>query len=154
MFRLFWQWEEENTEKKNDIVVEIVKPSIEVEEEYGQLVVDILDTSDNIFIIAPVAGVTQGDIDIHLNRTVLTIKWVRNKPEEYNKEDVKVKVSECFWGKFLRNIILPENLALNKISAYMENHILIVTIPKLKFDSHHVKIQYMKGKEETEEYDV
>jgi HSP20 family molecular chaperone IbpA len=40
----------------------------------------------------------------------------------------------------VRNIILPENLALNKIKAIMEDNMLIIKIPKLKFNSKSIKI--------------
>jgi HSP20 family molecular chaperone IbpA len=41
-------------------------------------------------------------------------------------------------------VILPENLALNKIKAYMQNNLLVITIPKLKFDSKAIKINKME----------
>lgn len=134
---------------KQDVEVEVVKAHEEVvEEEVGQVALDVLEEAENVFVIAPIAGVNQEDIDISLNKTVLTIKGSRTKPEEYHMEGIKMRNSECFWGKFARNIILPENLALNKIKAYMENNLLVVTIPKLRFDSRTIKINNVEGKVE------
>jgi HSP20 family molecular chaperone IbpA len=60
-------------------------------------------------------------------------------------DDIIVRNSECFWGKFVRNIILPENLALNKIKAYMQNNLLVISIPKLKFDTKAIKINKVES---------
>jgi HSP20 family molecular chaperone IbpA len=69
----------------------------------------------------------------------LTISWFRKKPEIYDN-DVLVKNAECFWWKFVRNIILPENLDFDNIKATMENNLLIVSIKKLYFESKEIKI--------------
>jgi HSP20 family molecular chaperone IbpA len=111
-----------------------------LEEETGQIALDVLETDTEIIIISPIAWVEYDDIDLTLNKTVLTIKWVRQKPKEYFIWDIKIKNKECFWGKFIRNVILPENLEMNKIRAYMDTNLLIIKIPKLQFDSKTIKI--------------
>ena len=95
--------------------------------------------------IAPIAWIEYEDIDLSINKTVLTIKWYREKPEEYLLDETVIRNSECFWWKFSRNVILPENLALNKIKAYMHNNLLVVNIPKLKFDSKNIRIDRIEG---------
>ncbi|MDP2396364.1 MAG: Hsp20 family protein [bacterium] len=40
----------------------------------------------------------------------------------------------------MRNVILPENLDFDSIKASLENNLLIITIQKLKFSSHNIKI--------------
>lgn len=138
MFKFFWV---SNNEKSPDIDLEVVDTKEEVlDEEVWQIALDVLEAEDEIYIIAPIAWVEQEKIDISINKTILTLKWTREKPEEYNIDGIISKNSEVFFGKFVRNIILPENLALNKIRAYMENNLLIISIPKMKFDSKVVKI--------------
>ena len=100
---------------------------------------------DEIYIVAPIAWVEQDQIDLSINKTILTLKWTREKTPEYSFEWITIRNSECFWGKFVRNVILPENLALNKIKAYMQNNLLVITIPKLKFDSKAIKINKMES---------
>ncbi len=144
MFKIFWVWEDEKN--THDLEVEIIDSRQELEdEEVGQLALDVLESENDIYIVAPIAWVEQDDIDLSINKTVLTIKWEREKVDEYFVDWVKVRNSECFWWKFVRNIILPENLALNKIRAYMQNNLLVITIPKLKFDTKTIKINKLEN---------
>lgn len=145
MFKIFWLGADEE-QKKDDIKLELVNSDEEVaNKEVWQVALDILEDEENIFIVAPIAWVELSDIDLTINKTVLTIQWNRQKSPEYSFDGVKVKNSECFWGKFTRNIILPENLALNKIKAYMQNNLLVITIPKLRFDTKNIKINKLEA---------
>lgn len=109
-------------------------------EEIWQIALDILDTRDEMIIVAPVAWIELEDIDIIFDEGVLTITWERTLPPVYDSRTV-VKNSECFWGKFSRNIILPENLDFDSIRASLDNSILIIKIPKLKFSSQSIRIE-------------
>lgn len=144
MFKIFWVASEQNTAP--DLELEVIDSQEEiVNEEVGQVALDVLESENEIYIVAPIAGVEQDQIDLSINKTILTIKWIREKTPEYAIEDIKLRNSECFWGKFVRNVILPENLALNKIKAYMQSNLLVITIPKLKFDSKAIKINKMES---------
>lgn len=144
MFKIFWVWNDE--ERDGDLNVEVIHSDEEIlDEEVGQVALDVLEWEDNVFIIAPIAWVEYEDIDLSINKTVLTIKWHRDKPPEYSFEWINIRNSECFWWKFIRNIILPENLALNKIKAYMQNNLLVINIPKLKFDTKNIKINKVES---------
>ncbi|MFK7780474.1 MAG: Hsp20/alpha crystallin family protein [Candidatus Gracilibacteria bacterium] len=111
----------------------------ELQEETGQVAVDILETPYELIVLAPIAGIELEDIDLSFNKSVLTISGFRTKPEIYS-DDIIIKNSECFWGKFVRNIILPENLDFDNIKASLENNLLIITIQKLRFSSQNIKI--------------
>ncbi|MDD2871247.1 MAG: Hsp20/alpha crystallin family protein [Candidatus Gracilibacteria bacterium] len=126
----------------NEEIIELdgeIDISNELENEVGQVALDILETPYEIIILAPIAGIELEDIDLTVNKSVLTIKGFRPKPEIYSDEII-VRNQECFWGKFLRNVILPENLDFDSIKANLENNLLIITIQKLKFSSHSIKI--------------
>lgn len=144
MFKLFWVGKEDDDilEVDNELDIDVSESLEEedLEEEIGQVALDVLESDREIVIVAPIAGVELEHIDISLQKTILTIKWEREKPMEYTEWNVTIRNSECYFGKFVRNIILPENLELNKIKAYMENNMLIITVPKLKFDSQSIKI--------------
>ncbi len=144
MFKIFWVSGEQNSAPELEVDVLDSKEEV-LDEEVWQVALDVLDSENEIYIIAPIAWVEQEQIDLSINKTILTLKGIREKPEEYSFEGVTLKNSECFWWKFVRNIILPENLALNKIKAYMQNNLLIITIPKLKFDSKAIKINKMES---------
>ena len=138
MFKIFGVGDDENI-SNDEITVDTEWREVQ-EEEIGQIALDIIDNRDNIFIIAPIAGVELEDIDIYLNGTTLTLRGERKKPEELYNQYTEIKNAECFWGKFVRNIILPENLDFSQIKAVMENNLLIVSIPKLRFNSQNIKI--------------
>ena len=148
MFKLFWVWkQQEEIPEFDETELEVMQDYEDeiIEEEIWQVALDILEWENEIFIIAPVAWIEYEDIDLSINKTVLTIKWTRQKPQEYFIDEIILRNSECFWWKFVRNIILPENLALNKIKAYIQNNLLIISIPKLKYDSKSIKINKIEG---------
>lgn len=119
------------------------------EEEYdgevGQIALDILESPQSIYILAPVAGIELADIDISIRENVLTLSGIRNRPKEFYENSMKIRNSECFWGKFIRNVRLPENLDLSDIRAMMENNLLVIYIPKIRFDSKNIKINRLES---------
>lgn len=117
-----------------------IEKEVEIEKEVWQVALDIIETRHEIIILAPVAWVDLSDIDISVNENVLTISWYRERPEIYLKEII-LKNSECFWWEFSRNIILPENLDFDSIKANLDNNLLVVTIPKIRFTNHSVRVE-------------
>jgi HSP20 family molecular chaperone IbpA len=109
-------------------------------EEIGQIALDILETKHEIILLAPVAWIELEDIDLLFNNGVLTIRWTRKKPDIYSSGAI-LRNSECFWWEFKRNVILPENLDFEAIKASLENNLLSVVIPKLKFSSQSIRIE-------------
>ena len=142
MFKVFWVWEDENFNELS----EDIDTSSTIEKEVWQLALDIVETNYEVIIISPIAWIDLEDIELSLNKSVLTIKWTRVKPEEiYWSKDIKIKNSECFWGDFVRNIILPENLDFDSVKASMENNLLVINITKLKFTSQNIKIDKLES---------
>jgi HSP20 family molecular chaperone IbpA len=126
----------------NEEIIELdwdINISDELEDEVWQVALDILESPYEIIILAPIAWIELDDIDLTVNKSVLTIKWFRPKPEIYS-DDIVIRNNECFWWKFLRNVILPENLDFDSIKANLENNLLIINIQKLKFSKHSIKI--------------
>ena len=106
------------------------------EEEHNdvwQLALDILETDDEIIILSPIAWIDLWEIDVSYNKWVLVISWNRKRPSFFHK-DIVLRNSECYWGHFSRNIILPENLNSNTIEATMEHNLLVITIQKIHFE--------------------
>ncbi len=143
MFKFFGLGDKEESKDTEEITVEVADNE-SPEEDMGQVAVDILDLPEGIIIIAPLAGMEVDDIDIGISKNVLTISGNRLKPSIYEEAE-KVLVEECFFGPFSRSVILPENLAFNKVHATMENNLLIVEVPKLHFPSKNIKINKLEG---------
>lgn len=142
MFKFFGVGEKEDN-KIDEIVVDVAEESVS-EEDIGQVAIDILELEASIVIVAPLAGMEVDDVDIAISKNVLTISGNRVKPAVYEEAD-KALVEECFFGPFSRSVILPENLAFNKIRATMEDNLLLVDIPKLQFPSKNIKINKLEG---------
>jgi len=134
--KIFWVGNDDI--KKIDI--ETDDSILEEEVESGQIALDIIETSNEIIIYAPIAWIELEDIDLTLNKSVLTIKWERIAPDDYDNEENILRNSECYWGRFVRNIILPENLDFEMIKATMENNLLKITFPKLYISKQNIKI--------------
>ena len=140
--KFFWAWEDKYEEIEEFKYEELdVLENDEIKEEQGQVALDIIENPDELIIISPIAGVNLEDIDISLKEDILTISWERKKPIELYLNGSILRVSETFWGKFSRNVILPENLDLDSIKAILEKNILIVRIPKIKFKWQSINIE-------------
>lgn len=137
MFKLFWV---SNEEDKNQAEIETNPEQIEEKWDAGQVALDIVETRDALYIIAPIAWVELQDIDVSLNKNLLTIRGQRPKPEIFFQHDAEVRNSECFWGDFIRNVILPENLDFDTVKAQMDDNLLIITLQKLRFNTREIKI--------------
>jgi HSP20 family protein len=96
--------------------------------EEGQLAVDIYQTETDLVIQSAVAGVNAQNIDISLEKDMLTIKGCRRNTEG-DKGDYFSQ--ECFWGPFSREIILPAEVDPEKVVAKMKDGILTIRIPKI-----------------------
>lgn len=114
-------------------------------EEVGQIALDVLESHQALYILAPVAWIELSEIDISIKDNVLTISGLRKRPKEFYEYEMRVKNEECFWGRFKRNIILSENMDLSKVEAVMENNLLVIHIPKIRFDSTSVKINKIES---------
>jgi len=87
--------------------------------------------------------------------------WSRDEEEETSiqiqnndrEHDENFEVEEEVWQIALdvlenhesvyilaRNVILSENMDFSQIKAVMENNLLVIYIPKIRFDSQHIKI--------------
>lgn len=96
----------------------------------GQLAVDVYETPKTIVIRSAVAGVSPDDIQITVNREVVTIRGKRQKAEL--PADHVMLFQECYWGGFSRTIFLPVEVDADAVDASMTNGILSVTLPKVR----------------------
>ncbi len=75
-------------------------------------------------------GVKKEDINIDVDKNILTISGEKKTKEEI-KEDDYYKVESTF-GKFQRSFTLPETADIENITASSKDGVLEVVIPKLK----------------------
>ena len=154
MFKVFWVSNENESGERMEVrtietsQAEAIEVEMNAERDHetdiGQIAVDILDLSDAIVIVAPVAGVDPSEVDIGLSRNILTISGNRRENPIY-MEARRMLVEECFYGAFSRSIIFPENLVFDKISASVEHNVITILIPKLTLISKSIKIDATKN---------
>ncbi|MBI4087235.1 MAG: Hsp20/alpha crystallin family protein [Candidatus Liptonbacteria bacterium] len=95
----------------------------------GQLTVDVYQTPAEIVIESAIAGVKPEDIDISVNSDSVTIKGARHRDKEVKEEDYFYQ--ECYWGRFSRSVILPQEINPEEATVNFKNGILTVRLPKL-----------------------
>ncbi len=99
------------------------------EESEGQLTVDVYQDKESIVVQSTVAGIDPEDLEINITNESVTVKGRREKLEKI--EDKDYFYQECFWGKFSRSIILPEEVDPEKSTAALKNGVLTIKMPKL-----------------------
>ncbi|MBT4936756.1 Hsp20/alpha crystallin family protein, partial [Candidatus Peregrinibacteria bacterium] len=98
-------------------------------EETHELAIDIYETEDKIYIVAPLAGVKSKDISINIDESTVHIKGSRTNP--FEEHENKLYSSECFWGKFERKFTLPNSVDTRDISATFRNGILLLETSRI-----------------------
>lgn len=98
------------------------------EEDEGELAVDIYQTEKELVIQSAIAGVKPENLDIALEKDILTVRGMREKP--FN-EKADYFCRECYWGPFSREIILPAEIDPGQPVAKMKEGVLTIRIPKI-----------------------
>ena len=90
--------------------------------------VDIVEQKDRFVLRADVPGVKPGDIDVNMEKGVLSLSGERH--QETTDESEGIRRVERVSGKFYRRFNLPETADAEEISARSADGILEVVIPK------------------------
>ena len=104
-------------------------PTWDDREPEGQLTVDVYQTKDDIVVESAIAGVRPEDIDIQVTADSITIRGSRRREKEVGDEDYLYQ--ECYWGRFARSIILPQEVDPDGANVKFKNGILAVRLPKV-----------------------
>ncbi|MBI4084961.1 MAG: Hsp20/alpha crystallin family protein [Candidatus Liptonbacteria bacterium] len=116
-------------EGESDEVTLSEKPSDGGLESEGKLTIDVYQTPAEIIVESAIAGVKPEDIDISVSSDSITIRGERRHDEEIRDEDYFYQ--ECYWGRFSRSVILPEEVDPDNASVSFKNGVLKVKLPKL-----------------------
>ena len=122
--------EESLPEKKVPVSAKKKKSASDWVKSEGQLAVDVYQTDTEFCVQAPIAGVTPEDIEVAVENEMLIIKGERKEPEK--DEEKNYFYQECYWGPFQRQIILPEDVDVQRIKATLRKGILNVKIPRVR----------------------
>lgn len=90
--------------------------------------VDIKEDKDGFKVFADIPGVDPKDVEITLDRNILTIRGQRSSESESKEEGYKRR--ERVTGTFVRQFTLPDSANGEEISAKANQGVLELTIPK------------------------
>jgi HSP20 family protein len=90
--------------------------------------VDIKEEDQRFLILADIPGVDPKDIEIHMDKGILTIKGERQNDSK--QEGSRFSRVERSHGLFYRRFALPDSANADGISASGRNGVLEITIPK------------------------
>jgi len=89
--------------------------------------VDIFETDTGITLLADMPGVKAKDLDLDLQKNVLTIKGDAASPEGPNETDV---LREYSTGAYVRQFALSDAIDQSKIDAELKDGVLTLVMPK------------------------
>jgi len=95
----------------------------------GQLTVDVYQTPTEIIIQAMVAGVKSEDLEVSINREMVTIKGSRERTKSISDDNYFFQ--ELYWGSFSRTIVLPEEIDVEAAEATENKGLLTLRLPKI-----------------------
>ncbi len=101
----------------------------------GQLAVDVIETREALIVVAPMAGIDAGQIEIYIHNDLLTLRGKRVSPVE-GKDVIETYCNECFWGICSRTIVLPIHVKGDMATAEHRHGVLTVRIPKVAAQTH------------------
>src|SRR5207248_2910037 len=89
---------------------------------------DLVETDDDFVLRADLPGLSEGDVKIELEDSVLTVSGERKSEHEERKEGY-YRVERAS-GSFSRSLTLPEGVDADAIQAGFDKGVLEVRIPK------------------------
>ncbi|OGM90402.1 hypothetical protein A3J77_02295 [Candidatus Wolfebacteria bacterium RBG_13_41_7] len=111
------------------------------DESEGELAIDVYSTPASLVIESAIAGVKPEDIDVSINPESITIRGKRERTEKVKTDNYIHQ--ECYWGRFSRTIILPQEVDPDKSQASIKNGVLKITLPKAnKEKTKRIKIKF------------
>jgi HSP20 family protein len=90
--------------------------------------VDVTEAEDALILNFDLPGISQDDITVELNDSVLTVSGQRERKQEVAK-DGYYRFERRF-GAFSRSVTLPQGVSEDDIAASYENGVLEVRVPK------------------------
>jgi len=93
-----------------------------------QVAVDIREEDDAFFVDVEVPGLSAEDVDVDVEKNVLTIRGERKVEKE--ESEGSYRRLERQYGGFSRSFTLPETVDADSISAGMKDGVLALRLPK------------------------
>jgi len=89
---------------------------------------DLVETGDHYLLRADLPGLSDDDVNIQLQDSVLTISGERNAEHDENEEGY-FRLERAF-GSFARSLTLPDGVDPDGVQAHFDRGVLEIRIPK------------------------
>jgi HSP20 family protein len=89
---------------------------------------DLVETDDHFVLRADLPGLSEKDVNIEVEDSVLTVSGERKAEHETTQEGYH-RVERAF-GSFSRSLTLPEGVDAESVAASFDRGVLEITIPK------------------------
>jgi HSP20 family protein len=96
--------------------------------EANLLTVDVTSDENNIIVRAPLPGFKPDDVDISVQGNVLTITAESRIEQEAKQENRHIQ--EIRYGKYMRSVVLPDEVVADDTDASLKDGILTVKLRK------------------------
>ena len=90
--------------------------------------VDVVEDADKIELLVDLPGVKQEELEIQVEKDVLTLRGTRKVERKEDKEHFRRY--ERVTGGFVRSFTLSQKVDAEKISAALKDGVLTLTLPK------------------------
>ena len=101
--------------------------------------IEVLKSNGDLMVKADLPGLTRDDVKVELTDEALTITGERKEEKEEKREGFYR--TERNYGRFFRQVPLPEGAKTDKAHAVFTNGVLEVKIPVTKTESHARKLE-------------
>ena len=91
---------------------------------------DMIEGKDALVVKTELAGIKKRDIDISIENDTLIVK-AEKKRDKLAKE-ATYRVSERYYGHYLRSVLLPVPVDAENVSASLKGGVLEIRLPKAK----------------------
>jgi HSP20 family protein len=92
--------------------------------------IDLIEKKDAYIVRAELPGVDRANIEITLEKNILTISGHKPAMVEGKEEEIRVFAAERVSGSFARSLRMPEYIDGERIGAEHKDGVLTVTVPK------------------------
>lgn len=92
--------------------------------------VEVEETTDAITLTAELPGMTEDDVTLTLENSVLSITGEKRSDRDVREDEGRYLLSERFYGSFQRSFTLPSTVDVDAIKAAVDKGVLTVTLPK------------------------
>jgi HSP20 family protein len=110
--------------------------------------VEVAETDAELKLTAELPGMDKTDVEIEVEKDVLTIRGEKNEEHEVADEKRRYHVWERSYGKFSRSFTLPGSVDADKIYAEFDRGVLVIRILK-KAAAKARRIEIAAGKQDS-----